>query len=239
MPPGVDVHRFTPGGSDARAVEHYRSELGLGPVEIRDVGRRVVIAMAGRLSREKNWDDYLLVARRLKDILRDRVLCLGIAGDPHRVGRSQTNALKDLDKFNRRIGSPVQFAWMVPDWEHILAGVDVYLHTAPSESFCRTAAEAVSCGVPVVGIKAGGIGELVIRDGAGFGVRPDGGDGWCRRLTDTERDGLVSWTCWYINHGRPAREAVRRYAIDNLDDDRTHRQYAELAAELMGEKNHG
>ena len=57
-----------------------------------------------------------------------------------------------------------------------LAGSDLLLMPSEEESFCVAALEAMSCGVPVVATRVGGVPELVLDDESGRLVpaeRPD------------------------------------------------------------------
>jgi glycosyltransferase involved in cell wall biosynthesis len=64
---------------------------------------------------------------------------------------------------------------------------DAYLHASTEESFCLTAAEALSCGTPVVAASAGGISEVVEDGVTGFLLPPGDAQGLARsaqRLLD-------------------------------------------------------
>ncbi len=49
---------------------------------------------------------------------------------------------------------------------------DLYVHAAPEETFCNTAAEALACGIPVVAACVGGIHEVVEHGRTGVHVTP-------------------------------------------------------------------
>jgi len=181
--PGVDVCRFRPGGSDAGAAREYARRFDLARA---GGGKRLVVAMAGRPGEEKNWLDYVAICRRLKDAWGERLACLAVTG-PQR-GYWRTRHLNEIARFNADLGAPVRITGLVKDWQNILASVDVYVHTACSESFCRTAAEAQACGVPVVATAVGGLAEIVVRHGeTGFLVAPERGHRWLARLTQGDQ----------------------------------------------------
>ncbi|MFL5865715.1 MAG: glycosyltransferase [Thermoleophilaceae bacterium] len=55
-----------------------------------------------------------------------------------------------------------------PELATLYRSADVYVHAAPEESFCLTAAEALACGTPVVAAAAGGVREVVEHGHTGF-----------------------------------------------------------------------
>ncbi len=67
----------------------------------------------------------------------------------------------------------VSFLGLRPDVAAILPAADVFLLPSLSESFGLAAAEAMACGVPVVGSAVGGIPEVVADGETGF-LRPPG-----------------------------------------------------------------
>jgi len=65
------------------------------------------------------------------------------------------------------VGECVQFAGFLPEGWRYLPAVDVFLLTsAGKESFGRVLAEAMTAGVPVIGVKTGGIPEVIGDAGA-------------------------------------------------------------------------
>jgi len=64
----------------------------------------------------------------------------------------------------------------------LLRSADAYVHAAPEESFCLTAAEALACGTPVVAACSGGITEVVDNGRTGFLLPPGDGTGLATAL---------------------------------------------------------
>ncbi len=214
--PGVDVHRFRPGGSSPSAVAMYARRFGLVR---RDGSRRLVVAMAGRPAGEKNWHDYAVLCRRLVDELgADRVRCLAITG---RDGRAE-GVLPQFRQFVADLGSPLTITGLLADYENLLCQADVYVQTSCTESFCRTAAEAAACGCPVVATKVGGLEALAVRDGrTGLLIEPENGHRWLARLTAGDRAAFFAAVLGLLadpeRRGRLGRDGSQ-YARWSLDD---------------------
>jgi len=256
--PGVDVVTFRPGGTDVRAVREYASRFGVlqtaggfakagaatpaselakptsGRPEAEN--RRYVVAMSGRASPEKNWLDYLLICRRLKDLFGDELLCLSVTG-PQRGWRDRSH-LDEIARFDADLGAPARITGFLPDWQNLLAFTDVYVQTSCSESFCRTAAEAQSCGVPVVATAVGGLKHLVVEDGrTGLLVEPAAGHVWNARLTAADREAFFRRIAALLKK-HDARRAMgalaRRRAMEALDERSSVNEYADAIGVMAG-----
>ena len=159
-PPGVDHTVFAPGSRD-----EARMRLGLGP------GRLVLFV--GRIQPLKGVDVALdaigsLVAE-FGD-LRFRV----IGGPSGRAGRAE---LESLVRRSHALGirDRVEFLDPVPHREladHYRAA-DALILPSRSETFGLVAAEAQSCGLPVVAARAGGLSHVVEHEESGLLV-----EGW-------------------------------------------------------------
>ncbi len=95
-----------------------------------------------------------------------------------------------------RESAPVRLAGHVDDVTEFLAQADLLVHPAPSEALGTCLLEALSMGVPVVAIRAGGVPEVVTAD-VGTLVEPRNPEALLRAVTD-----------WLTDH--PRREAVRK-----------------------------
>lgn len=130
---GVDTEVFCPDGADPGGL---RQELGLS------AAARLLV-FVGRPAREKNVD-----------VMLDAVAQLGAPYHLLLVGagagqRPQANATFMPYRREPR------------DVARIIASCDAFLHANPKEPFGLVVLEAMACGLPVVGVEAGGVSELV------------------------------------------------------------------------------
>lgn len=132
QPLGVDVECFHPRMRDPT----WRQSLGVAP------GDRLLI-FAGRGSREKN----------IPLLLRTMTL-LGRGYHLHLVGSSMPH----------RLPSNVTRSPFLPAEQlaRLLASSDALLHGGCQETFGLIVLEAMACGIPVVGIHAGALPELIV-----------------------------------------------------------------------------
>jgi alpha-1,6-mannosyltransferase len=132
-PLGVDVDVFRPITGARQAL---RRRLGLGE-------RERLLVFAGRPAPEKRIATLIKTVDRLGDGYR---LLL--------VGCSQPDAAS-----RRILALPYE-----ADSERlaaVLAGCDAFVHANPDETLGLVVLEAMACGLPVVGVDAGGVGETV------------------------------------------------------------------------------
>jgi alpha-1,6-mannosyltransferase len=133
QPLGVDTVTFHPDRADRAGL---RAELGLS------ASTRLLV-FAGRAAREKNIDVILDAAARLGS---DYHLLLVGAGTG---ARPQDNAsFIDYRRDPREVA-------------RLLASCDAFVHANDREPFGLVVLEALACGLPVVGVEAGGVSELV------------------------------------------------------------------------------
>jgi 1,2-diacylglycerol 3-alpha-glucosyltransferase len=150
---GVDIQRFSPGPPDMA----LRRRLGLDD--------RPVVLYTGRLDAEKQMDVWLDAA----------ALVLRHGEAQFVVGGRGTDAERLMERM-RRLGieQAVHFIGYLPDDEYptIYRLADVYFITSPVELQSITTLEAVSSGLPVVGVRAQALPELVHDDWNGYCVQP-------------------------------------------------------------------
>ena len=159
-PPGIDHEVFAPGDRITA-----RNAVGWSPI-------RPHAVVAGRIQPLKGVDVALeaaaLIAREIPDF---RLTVIGGASGPS--GEGELAALKARAELDDLRGV-VDFLDPIPhhDLADFYRAADVVMLPSRSESFGLVAAEAQSCGVPVVAARVGGL-EFVICDGMS-GVLVDG-----------------------------------------------------------------
>ena len=133
QPLGVDTDLFNPASADPEGV---RRDFGLS-------AQTRLLVFAGRAAREKNIDVLLDAAAQLGAPFH--LILLGAGAQ----SRPQANAsFLDFET------SPAKVA-------RLLASCDAFVHANDKEPFGLIALEAMACGLPVVGVAAGGIAEIV------------------------------------------------------------------------------
>jgi len=96
----------------------------------------------------------------------------------------------------------------------IMREIDVLVHPVPHESFGRVVVEAMAASVPVVGIAAGGVGDLVVHDRTGRLV-PPGDPITVAKALANEVDKLVAHPDLRERLGQEGRRVVERdYSIE-------------------------
>lgn len=127
---------------------------------------------------------------------------------------------KELD-----VAGDVVFLGKHASVDELLACADLFLMTSDSESFGLAALEALSCGAPVVGYRAGGITEVV----------PHGEAGYLVPVGDIEAATEASLTL--LQDGRRWErfsEAGRTLAVEKFSVDRVLPEYEQYYAEVRG-----
>ncbi|MGA1869133.1 MAG: N-acetyl-alpha-D-glucosaminyl L-malate synthase BshA [bacterium] len=90
------------------------------------------------------------------------------------------------------LASKVYFLKFVNSVQHILSITDVYLLPSEIESFGLTALEAMSCEVPVVAYRVGGLPEVIEDEGCGFLVDKGDIEAMARAALLILKDGQLS-----------------------------------------------
>jgi alpha-1,6-mannosyltransferase len=147
LPLGVDVETFRPDGADPAGL---RRRLGLSSQDR-------LLVFAGRPAREKRVDVLIDAVERL--------------GEPYRLllvgARAATTPAPDCVIELPYEKDPARLAALI-------ASCDAFVHANDSEPFGLIVLEAMACGLPVVGVAAGGVGESVDREVGELAVRSAG-----------------------------------------------------------------
>ncbi|HEY9412463.1 MAG TPA: glycosyltransferase family 1 protein [Jiangellaceae bacterium] len=171
---GVDLVRFHPAHRD----DAWRRRLA--------PGGEVIVGYVGRLAPEKRVHDLAT----LRDLPGVRLVVVGDGPS----APSLRAALPDAAFLGQLTGEELSRAY---------AGLDVFVHTGPAETFCQAVQEALASGVPVVAPAAGGPLDLVEHGRTGFLIPPDDPGELRRSVT-----GLVSDPELRTTLARAARESV-------------------------------
>ncbi len=155
------------------------------PTAIRRAGKQTIITIAA-LTPEKDVGTLVRAAA----LAHQR----GIEASWVVLGEGKMR--RHIEAWILRESAPVRLAGHVDDVTEFLAQADLLVHPAPSEALGTCLLEALSMGVPVVAIRAGGIPEVVTAD-VGTLVEPRNPEALVRAVAE-----------WLADH--PRREAVRK-----------------------------
>ncbi len=108
--------------------------------------------------------------------------------------------------------------------EEILVGADLFLLPSETESFGLAALEALSCEVPVIATRVGGLPEVVV----------DGENGYLLPLGDVE--GMAAAAVSLLEDEPRRRQfgaAGRRRAVEEFQEDRIVARYREIYRRVL------
>ncbi len=203
IPNFVDTERFTPDGSS-----HLRTHLA-------PQGERVLAHLSNFRS-VKRAPDAVRVFTEVRAALPAKLLLIGDGQDKAQA-RHLAHCL-GVDK-------DVIFLGKQDDVESLLATADLFLLPSEEEAFGLAALEAMSCGVPVIATKVGGVPEVVEDGRSGFLLAPGDVQGMARAaldlLSDRERHDEF-------------RQAARRRAVAHFDASLIVPQYEAYYREVSG-----
>ncbi len=170
-----------------------RQRLGLAP-------QARLLVYAGRFAPEKNLGLLAAAVQRLGPPYHALLIGSGQPPPP--------SAQLSILPFERE---PARLA-------RLLAGSDVLVHPGHCETFGLVVLEAMACGLPVVGMAAGGVAELVDAD-TGILVRPGDVDALCQAIEAMFQRDLAALgrqarckACQRFDWQRVMPQLVRRYA---------------------------
>lgn len=153
---GIDISRFQP-----------RAAL--------PAGKPLVVGMVGNLTSRSKKHALLIEAAGLVD--RGLPIEWRIYGhDPSAGGTRHGDAYVDaLHARIGRLGLADRFRWpgFLSDPVEIMSQVDILVHPADNESFGRVVVEAMAAGLPAIGVRGGGVAEIIRHEETGLLSRPD------------------------------------------------------------------
>jgi glycosyltransferase involved in cell wall biosynthesis len=193
VPNGIDISRFRP---------------KTGPAQ----PGRVVVAMVGNLT--TRWKKHALFVDAATRVDRSLLIEWRIYGhDPSQGGTAKGDRYVDaLHAQLAAAGIQDRFVWPghVPDPVEIMSQIDVLVHPADGESFGRVVVEAMAAALPVVGVRGGGVGEIVEHGVTGLVADKDDPQGLVQGI---ER--LVGDPALRVSLGRAGRErALAHYSLE-------------------------
>ena len=187
---------------------------GVGARSWAEEGERVLVHM----SNFRRVKRVLDVVRILERVARDHPVRLLLVGEGPELPRAE-QLCREIDVSDR-----VVFMGTVRDVEEVLAGADVFLLPSETESFGLAALEALSCEVPVVASRVGGIPEVV----------EDGFSGFLRPVGDIE--GMAQAVDRLLRNEEERLEMGRRgrlSAIERFRRDDVVKKYRDLYEEVL------
>ena len=141
IPNFVDTRRFAPASPTGKA---------------RPAGTPAVLVHVSNFRSLKRVDDVVGIFAEAQRRAPERAMTLRLVGDGperERIRRMVQSAALEAQ---------VQFLGEQTDLVSVLRGADLFLLPSESESFGLAALEAMSCGVPVIASRVGGVPEVVI-----------------------------------------------------------------------------
>ncbi len=171
IPNGIDCSAFVP--------EPEKASSG-----------RTIVGMVGNLSsRVKKHDLFIRAAAQVDPTLEIEWRIYG--HDPSEGGRLQkdsyVNELRALAR-ELRVDQKLKFPGHVPP-PRIMHEIDLLVHPTDGESFGRVVVEAMAAAKPIVGVRAGGVGEIVKDNENGLLANPNDSADLARCITRMIRDG--------------------------------------------------
>ncbi|MBD3393254.1 MAG: glycosyltransferase [Chitinivibrionales bacterium] len=159
-----------------------------GLVKRREMGLRDNDFVVGTVARLVPVKNHILIVRAA-DLLRDRVpelRCLF-------VGDGDLRAPLEAEVARLGLRPHFHFAGWRDDIAELHATFDVFAMTSKNEGMGRAFVEAQACGVPVIGTRVGGVGEVLSEGWTGFLIEPDNAAELADKLAflHTNRDALA------------------------------------------------
>ncbi|HEY1786331.1 MAG TPA: glycosyltransferase family 4 protein, partial [Pirellulales bacterium] len=168
VPNGIDLSRFKPR-------QHTAGQ------------RPLVVAMVGNLT--TRWKNHRLFVRAAGLVDSALPIQWRIFGhDPSRGGQDEyvSGLLAEAEQLG--LADRFQLAGFHSDPAEIMSQIDVLVHPAESESFGRVIVEGMAAGLPVVGVAAGGVGEIVRHEETGLLAPPGDAEAMARYITRLVHD---------------------------------------------------
>jgi glycosyltransferase involved in cell wall biosynthesis len=153
---------------------------------------RISIGMVGNLtSRSKKHALFIEAASLVDPSLPIQWRIYG--HDPSQGGAAHGDSyINELHAQVARLnlGDRLRFAGFHSDPARIMSEIDVLVHPADNESFGRVVVEAMAASLPVVGMRGGGVAEIVLDGETGLLSEPDNARDLAQKIEQLARDPL-------------------------------------------------
>ena len=152
----VDHERFKPDHQGKTAI---RNELGISPDEF-------LLGLVGRIKRGRGQE---LLVRAVSDLINSGLPAIIIL-----VGRGEGKEKLEKEVMDKGLSKNIRFlGYRRDDLTQVYSALDVACVLAEgSDGTCRSALEAMSCGVPVIAAPVGTLSETIIHEDCGW-LMPD------------------------------------------------------------------
>ena len=205
----IDV---VPNFIDPKRFERVRGEPG-AQRWARD-GERILLHISN-FRPVKRVLDVVRVFERIRERIPCRLLMVGDGPE-----RSQ------IERYCRECDTcdAITFVGNLPVVEEILVGADLFLLPSETESFGLAALEALSCEVPVIATRVGGVPEVVV----------DGENGFLREVGDVDAMAEAALSLLENEERRRAfGESGRRRALELFSEDKVVESYREIYQRVL------
>lgn len=175
VPNGIELDRF-----EQRSRQRYATPHS-GPV---------VVAMVGNLTSQ--WKKHGLFVEAAARVDRSLPVEFRIYGhDPSQGGQNQSDpySLQIHQQIQRHgLADRFHLPGFASDPVQCMSEFDVLLHPADGESFGRIIVEGMAARLPVIGVRGGGVGEIVVHEQTGLLAETDDAAGLAAHIQRLVRD---------------------------------------------------
>lgn len=165
MPYGIVLDGFTPGSAEERMQQRARWGVAQEAFLVFFASNR------GRLNQFKDYDAFASAATQLRTRLGDRIEFVMAGDDATKGRRDEATGILSVGTLATR-----------EDMASAYRAADVYVHASKADTLPLSVLEAMSCGLPVVGTRIGGIPDMVEDGVTGFLSLPGDGNSLAEAL---------------------------------------------------------
>jgi glycosyltransferase involved in cell wall biosynthesis len=144
-------------------------------IQPKSESEKIIVAMVGNPT--SHWKKHWLFIEAAALVDKSLPIEFRIYGhDPTKNGTIKNDDyVWDLHERVKKLGlkSSFRFVGFVDNPATIMSETDILLHPADQESFGRIVVEAMAAALPVIGVKGGGVGEIVVEGETGLLAQPD------------------------------------------------------------------